>query len=233
MKKWIKILPVAACIISLSACGTVRETPTTESETPTTESEKAGRVTGESTADSTDMATEDTETGTQQADTVQLPIGEEGLDMSFNSGAGGWSTELHLCADGSFTGEYHDSDMGDIGEGYPNGTVYVSSFSGNFTDIQKIDDTTYKMTLGGWEQIPVDTGIIDGILYVQSDAVGIKGGEEFCFYTPEAVTAQFSEEYLSWWPGRYSDPAPDTLTVYGLRNVNEETGFFSAYDYGY
>lgn len=226
MKKWIKILPVAACIISLSACGTV-------SETPTTESEKAGGVTGESTADSTDMATEDTETGTQQADTVQLPIGEEGLDMSFNSGAGGWSTELHLCADGSFTGEYHDSDMGDIGEGYPNGTVYVSSFSGNFTDLQKIDDTTYKMTLGGWEQIPVDTGIIDGILYVQSDAVGIKGGEEFCFYTPEAVTAQFSEEYLSWWPGRYSDPAPDTLTVYGLRNVNEETGFFSAYDYGY
>ena len=226
MKKWIKMLPVAVCIMSLSACGTV-------SETPTTESEKAGGVTGESTADSTDMATEDTETGTQQADTVQLPIGEEGLDMSFNSGAGGWSTELHLCADGSFTGEYHDSDMGDIGEGYPNGTVYVSSFSGNFTDIQKIDDTTYKMTLGGWEQIPVDTGIIDGILYVQSDAVGIKGGEEFCFYTPEAVTAQFSEEYLSWWPGRYSDPAPDTLTVYGLRNVNEETGFFSAYDYGY
>ena len=153
--------------------------------------------------------------------------------MSFNSGAGGWSTELHLCADGSFTGEYHDSDMGDVGEGYPNGTVYVSSFSGNFTDIQKIDDTTYKMTLGGLEQSPVDTGIIDGILYVQSDAVGIIGGEEFWFYTPEAATAQFSEEFLGWWPGRYSDPAPDTLTVYGLQNVNEETGFFSAYDYGY
>lgn len=226
MKKWIKILPVVACIISLSACGTA-------SETPTTESEKADWATGESTAESTDVTTEAAETDTQQAATVQLPIGEEGLDMSFNSGAGGWSTELHLCADGSFTGEYHDSDMGDVGEGYPNGTVYVSSFSGNFTDIQKVDDTTYKMTLGGLEQSPVDTGIIDGILYVQSDAVGIIGGEEFWFYTPEAVTAQFSEEYLSWWPGRYSDPVPDTLTVYGLQNVNEETGFFSAYDYGY
>lgn len=226
MKKWIKMLPVAVCIMSLSACGTA-------SETPTTESEKAGWATGESTAESTDVTTEAAETDTQQAATVQLPIGEEGLDMSFNSGAGGWSTELHLCADGSFTGEYHDSDMGDVGEGYPNGTVYVSSFSGSFTDIQKVDDTTYKMTLGGLEQSPVDTGIIDGILYVQSDAVGIIGGEEFWFYTPEAATAQFSEEYLSWWPGRYSDPAPDTLTVYGLRNVNEETGFFSAYDYGY
>ena len=226
MKKWIKMLPVAVCIISLSACGTAGGDPTTEST-------KTDWATGESTAESTDVTTEAAETDTQQAATVQLPIGEEGLDMSFNSGAGGWSTELHLCADGSFTGEYHDSDMGDVGEGYPNGTVYVSSFSGNFTDIQKVDDTTYKMTLGGLEQSPVDTGIIDGILYVQSDAVGIIGGEEFWFYTPEAATAQFSEEFLGWWPGRYSDPAPDTLTVYGLRNVNEETGFFSAYDYGY
>lgn len=226
MKKWIKMLPVAVCIMSLSACGTAGGDPTTEST-------KTGWAAGESTAESTDVTTEAAETDIQQAATVQLPIGEEGLDMSFNSGAGGWSTELHLCADGSFTGEYHDSDMGDVGEGYPNGTVYVSSFSGSFIDIQKVDDTTYKMTLGGLEQSPVDTGIIDGILYVQSDAVGIIGGEEFCFYTPEAATAQFSEEFLGWWPGRYSDPAPDTLTVYGLQNVNEETGFFSAYDYGY
>lgn len=220
MKKWIKILPLAVCVMSLSACSTGNADATTATE-------KAGWATGEST-EQAETTTEATEASTQQPVAVQLPIGEEGMKLYFSSGAGGWGTELTLYADGSFSGEYHDSDMGAVGDDYPNGTLYRSSFSGSFTDIQMINDTTYQMTLGSLEQLPIDTGVIDGVLYVQGDAVGITGGETFYFYTPETPTTQVSEEFLSWWPGRYSDPVPNTLTEYGLENVSGDSGFFSA-----
>ena len=35
---------------------------------------------------------------------------------------------LDIRPDGSFEGEYFDSDMGSTGEGYPNGTVYLCDF---------------------------------------------------------------------------------------------------------
>lgn len=54
------------------------------------------------------------------------------LTFVFSSGAGGWFTELELQPDGSFTGSYHDSEMGEFAEDYPNGTVYVCEFSGRF-----------------------------------------------------------------------------------------------------
>ena len=48
----------------------------------------------------------------------------DGSTFYFLSGAGAWSTELVVSPDGSFTGYYHDTDMGDSGAGYPNGTRY-------------------------------------------------------------------------------------------------------------
>lgn len=44
--------------------------------------------------------------------------------------AGAWSTELVVSPDGSFTGYYHDTDMGDSGADYLNGTRYECDFSG-------------------------------------------------------------------------------------------------------
>lgn len=39
--------------------------------------------------------------------------------FTFSSGAGAWGTELHIRADGSFSGQYQDSNMGETGEGHP------------------------------------------------------------------------------------------------------------------
>ena len=49
-------------------------------------------------------------------------------EFYFSSGAGAWRTELFLQDDGSFNGQYSDSDMGSMGEEYPNGTVYICEF---------------------------------------------------------------------------------------------------------
>ena len=69
------------------------------------------------------------------------------LQFEFCSGAGGWSTDFTIEKDGSFSGVYHDSDMGDTGDGYPNGTMYYCNFSGHFTNLTKVDDDTYEMSL--------------------------------------------------------------------------------------
>ena len=69
------------------------------------------------------------------------------MDLEFSSGVGGWGTSLTLEQDGTFSGQFHDSDMGAIGEDYPNGTVYLCHFSGRFSDIEKVDEYSYSMTL--------------------------------------------------------------------------------------
>jgi len=65
-----------------------------------------------------------------------------GMEWCFSSGAGGWSTDLWTQADGSFTGEYHDSEMGETGEGYPDGTIYVCRFSGQMSVAAQVDEKT-------------------------------------------------------------------------------------------
>ena len=68
---------------------------------------------------------------TAAAEGAEVSFGElSGLIWEFSSGAGGWSAGLRIGEDGSFTGDFHDSEMGDMGEEYPNGTIYCCSFSG-------------------------------------------------------------------------------------------------------
>ena len=38
--------------------------------------------------------------------------------------------DLRILADGSFSGEYHDSDMGDCADDYLGGTLYYCAFTG-------------------------------------------------------------------------------------------------------
>lgn len=166
---------------------------------------------------------------------VKLPF-EDTLEMVFLSGAGGWGTSISLHNDGSFTGEYHDSEMGDMGENYPDGTVYICEFKGKFKDIEKIDDNSYSLVL---EKIDteVETGkewIKDNIRYIAAEPYGITGGEEFIFYTPEMPIDNLSEEFLSWWPGRLlsSKESQEKLLVYGLYNKNDGSGFFTQHFIG-
>ena len=65
------------------------------------------------------------ENGVITSDTVPFVFPfDTSLSLVCTSGAGAWSDDLTLCPDGQFFGAYHDSDAGDTGEGYPNGTHY-------------------------------------------------------------------------------------------------------------
>lgn len=151
------------------------------------------------------------------------------LDFYFSSGAGGWGTELTLNPDGTFTGKYHDSEMGSTGEGYPNGTYYVCEFSGSFENFTKVDEHSYEMTIGK-VTVKDEMGkewIEDGVKYIASYPYGLEDSETFMLFKPETPIYDFSEEFLTWWPGRYEEVRGETLGYYSIMNVEQVYGFFT------
>lgn len=184
----------------------------------------------------------------RQDDSVEcdaLPF-EGGMEMIFSSGVGAWRTYLTLDPDGSFTGEYTDSDAGDTGEDYPNGTQYICQFHGSFGEIKQMSDTFYSLVL---KELVTDTGhpegeewIEEGVRYVSSAPYGLDGedgetlkpGAVFWFYTPEATgyepgsSLYGAAEFCSWMPERRRLVSEtDTLDHYGLHNLETDYGFFS------
>ncbi len=138
----------------------------------------------------------------------------------FSSGVGAWQTDFHVFDDGFFRGSFYDADMGSIGEGYENGTVYCCSFSGHFSEPQMIDDYTYEVDLmdisfrdevGTWEISP-----IDNVYYEYTDAYGFNDSEKFLIYLPGRSVDDISEEVMSWnlntW-GRDSDVLEEYMIV--------------------
>ncbi|MCR5633263.1 MAG: zinc-ribbon domain-containing protein [Eubacterium sp.] len=157
-----------------------------------------------------------------------LPI-DSSVAFSFASGAGGWGTGLNVDSDGSFTVDYHDSEMGDTGPGYPNGSVYVSNATGKFKNITKIDEYTYKMELDYYEtEQEVDSEEIkDEIRYVYAEPYGIEGGNVFYLYLPGKPISELSEGFLSWSYGVIGDISGEsTLSCYGIYNEAMDEGFY-------
>ena len=163
------------------------------------------------------------ETPSQQE--VSLPE----VQLVLSSGAGGWATVLDLSADGSFTGNYHDSEMGAIGEDYPNGTCYVSTFSGRFGQPETAEDGHLVLPLEELttEREPGASWIEDGIYYVPVEPFGLENTRELTLFGPETSVEGLPEELLNWWPGRWEEPAPETLGSWCLWNEAEQLAFFS------
>ena len=156
----------------------------------------------------------------------------DGSTFTYMSGVGGWATEVVVSGDGGFTGYFIDWDMGDTGEGYPEGTRYECRFSGSFALTGQVDAYTYALRLVALD-IQTDTGaerIIDGVKVIDTDAYGLEGGEVFMLYCPGRETADLPEGFLEWicMPNAW-DMAPDLLPFYGLYNVEEGTGFYAEF----
>ena len=250
LRKWLTWLLLAAMMLSLAACGEKEPTETRGTETgkteetqqttePSSETEGEGSETpSDSESETTDLPTEteapsETETPTETEPAEELAFWQEEhvvfpLYFGFSSGAGGWGTELILEEDGSFTGSYHDSEMGSTGEGYPNGTVYICNFSGKFAPCERLDMYTYgtrllKLTQ---EKPEGEEWIEDGIRYITSYPYGLNDGEEFQIYLPNTPATMLTEEMYPWWPGRYGE-GRETLGSYGLCNMANEQCFFT------
>jgi len=155
------------------------------------------------------------------------------LGFEFCSGAGGWCTELQINEDGSFIGTYHDSEMGDTGVGYPNGSMYYCGFAGQFTDLIKIDDLTYKTTISSisYDNECGTEEIIDEIRYIYTDAYGLDDPKDIIFYLPGTKTETFTEDEKIWLNGllydyETQDYLPE-INFIAMVNKNSEQAFTS------
>ena len=70
-----------------------------------------------------------------------------GKNFVFSSGSGGWGSSLSIGPNGTFSGDYHDSDMGSTGPGYPGGTISESKVSGQFTRPHQVSPTLYEVDI--------------------------------------------------------------------------------------
>lgn len=148
-------------------------------------------------------------------------------EFIFTSGAGGWSTTILLNDDGTFTGSFMDTDMGDFGDDYPNGTTYVCDFNGKFTSPQQMDEYTYSMKLEylDSEGTVGDEYYENEMRYIFSDPYGFDYADDFLLYFPGIRMDDLPEEFKIWlyaFPDTYG---AEILPYYGIYNVGGEEGF--------
>ena len=150
----------------------------------------------------------------------------DGALWSYCSGAGAWSTDMQISPDGSFIGEFHDSDMGDAEDAYPNGTVYYCSFSGNLSLVEQIDEYSWKIRVDtlNYEEMPEET-IEDGIRYIYTSSCGLSEGDEMVLYRPGTPVEYLSEEMV-FWAHLYDYPEmPAGLEAWFLSSEANNSGF--------
>ncbi len=145
------------------------------------------------------------------------------MRFEFSSGAGAWGEEFTIEKDGSFRGLYHDTDMGDTGEGYENGTYYNSTYSGRFTDLTAIDEYTYQMKLADitYEESKDYVEIIGGTRYIYTESYCLGKTDTFFIYLPGTPLDKIPEEAYTWLA--MMNESEDELTMTAI--VDEQNGY--------
>lgn len=151
----------------------------------------------------------------------------------FTDDMGNWSTTLTIAEDGSFTGSYHDNELGDSGEDYDQ-TIYYADFEGRFVNPRQINPYTYTVELAVLNYLDYTLDYIveedDGwrVLYRYSDAAGLEDSQLFYIYAPEAPVYKLPRGFLDWYG--YAE-AIDAYTLglpgWGLMNAAGGQGFGS------
>ena len=151
-----------------------------------------------------------------------------GQTFTFSSGVGGWSNELTIGKDGSFTGNYHDSEMGETGEGYPDGSLYGCAYHGQLTDPEQVDEYTWTAGI----TVEPDEGqapevIEDGVRYVTSEPYGVSKARTVTIYLPGKPVEQLPEGFLPWSHLLDIDPDAKTLPFCAIWSEADEAGFIA------
>ena len=148
-----------------------------------------------------------------------------GMEWSFCSGVGGWSTELYIQPDGSFSGNFHDSEMGDSADGYPNGTIYICAFNGQLSFVGQVDENICRLRVDSLTKEDVTETVEDGVRYVSADSYGISEGETFLLYRPGTPVSALPEEMLFWAHVIDQETPPTELETWFLGSEQNDSGF--------
>lgn len=202
---------------------------TTESTTKQTSTTKEQTTQSKTTTSQTSQA-EKTKTSTPAKHAAQPTILDTlvGKNFVFSSGTGGWSTTLSIGPNSTFSGVYHDSDMGVTGPGYPCGTVSYSKFSGQFKQVHQLNPNLYEMYIENLQyENPVGgSEIKEGQKYDYTEAYGISKNHRMAIYLPGTQISALPEEFRVYSGGRIPEGS-QTLPFYVIQGDME--GFFIEY----
>ena len=242
------VLTLCAGVIGAAGCGSKTDPASADNADMSSEYQQQDASEQQEASEEQDVSGEQGTSGgqgsqeeNQQAETTQgseKKTDEENIfaklpsQFAFSSGAGAWATTFELNPDGTFTGQYQDSDMGDTGPGYENGTVYIAQFSGKFTEPQKVDDYSYTMKLDHLDVQGTagESYIQDNVRYVYSDAYGFDDADVFWIYLPGYPLEDLPEEFLIW--SSIDTQAYDAIpaSMYGIYNEGGQEGFIGMDD---
>ncbi|WP_447408946.1 hypothetical protein ACDP95_01655 [Weissella confusa] len=122
-----------------------------------------------------------------------------GRDFWFTSGAGSWRTVMTINEDGTFSGKFTDSDMGDSAADYPKGSMKISEFTGRLENVQKVSDTAYTMMVAQLDYNPADvTTIVDGVREITAEPYGIGLNDAITIYLPGQEVDWNDTTYRMW-----------------------------------
>lgn len=220
--KLLSIMLAGVLAVTAVGCGT------TNSENSHTEES----IKEENTTDS--VAAENNpvdDTTTEEGNPVTEPETTESTDLTFAdlaqrqfefcSGAGGWSENFTIEKDGFFTGLYNDSDMGDSGGGYEDGTCYSSSYTGHFTNLTKINEYTYTMELEdiSYEETVGTEEIVDNVRYIYMGSYCLGTADTLTIYLPGTPLTELPEG-IEFWIG-YANGNEEELTMITIAEMVE------------
>ena len=149
------------------------------------------------------------------------------LEWTFSSGVGAWYTCMWMQEDGTFTGEFHDSEMGEVGEGYAEGTVYGCLFHGKMSLGEQVDEYTWKLHV---DELALDEGQVPEVIeeemrFVTTEPYGLKAGQDMLLYLPGTPVDKIPEGFIPWAHlDAYGEDMKE-LPYYGLYDPQEESGF--------
>lgn len=151
-----------------------------------------------------------------------------GQIFEFSSGVGAWSTELTVLEDGTFTGNFHDSEMGETGEGYPDGTLYGCTFHGRFFDPEPVNEYSWKAKITvEQDEGQVPEAIEDGIRYVTAAPYGLEKAQTVVFFLPGTPVDRLPDAFIIWSHLREIDPEAKKIPYYAIWNEEDEAGFIT------
>ncbi len=221
-KKLLLVMMTALLGAAVTGCGT-REPEVYATIQPET-IESAGEIATESPLETEKPLETEAPMETEMSDFTEA-VDLTFADLSkrrfeFSSGAGGWWEEFTIEKDGYFTGRYQDTDMG-------SNTVYFSAYSGHFTDLIKVDEYTYKMTLSdiSYKDTPDTKEDIDGTLYVYTEAYCLGDNDTFTVYLPGTPISNLSESVWIWI--EYYNQSDTELTIPIIVDEENEYGIYS------
>lgn len=155
-------------------------------------------------------------------DTLKEIAGEYML----SSGAGAWADVLTINQDGSYEGDYHDSNMGGASDPdkYPNGQRYVANYSGRLSKAKKNDDGTITMSITyKLHGTAGEVRDIDGTETETTDSQ-LKDYSEITIYPAGYNIADFSDDIQSWAPWDNDEKYMSRQTQYPVIVASNENG---------